>query len=96
MEMGDDARAGAADRAPIKRKVGSKTMGKKIRCPSPKCGSFNFEAVASSKKSLSLGKGIVGGVLLGPIGAVGGAMLGKKGKTTFVCHDCGNTWQVKL
>ena len=26
----------------------------------------------------------------------GGAMLGKKGKTTFVCHDCGNTWRVKL
>lgn len=33
-------------------------MGKKIKCP--KCGSLNFEAVASSKKSLSLGKGIVG------------------------------------
>lgn len=78
MEMGDDARAEAADRAPMKRKVGSKTMGKKIRCP--KCGSLNFEAVASSKKSSSLGKGIVGGVLLGPIGAVDGAMLGKKGK----------------
>lgn len=69
-------------------------MGKKIKCP--KCGGLNFETAASSKKSLSLGKGIVGGVLLGPIGAVGGAMLGKKGKTTFVCHDCGNTWQVKL
>lgn len=69
-------------------------MGRKIKCPS--CGSLNFEAVASSKKSLSLGKAAVGGVLLGPLGAVGGAMLGKKGKTTFVCHDCGNTWQVKL
>ena len=44
-------------------------MGKTIKCP--KCGSLNFEAIASSKKSLSLGKGIVGGVLLGPIGAVG-------------------------
>lgn len=92
--MRDGARAEAADRAPMKRKVGSKTKGKKIRCP--KCGSLNFEAVASSKKSLSLGKGLVGDVLLGPIGAVGGAILGKKGKTTFACHDCGNTWQVKL
>lgn len=92
--MRDGARAEAADRAPMKRKVGSKTKGKKIRCP--KCGSLNFEAVASSKKSLSLGKGFAGGVLLGPIGAVGGAILGKKGKTTFACHDCGNTWQVKL
>ena len=69
-------------------------MGRKIKCPS--CGSLNFEAVASSKKSLSLGKAAVGGVLLGPLGVVGGAMLGKRGKPTFVCHDCGNTWQVKL
>ena len=69
-------------------------MGRKIKCPS--CGSLNFEAVASSKKSLSVGKAAVGGVLLGPLGAVGGAMLGKKGKATFVCHECGNTWQVKL
>ena len=38
----------------------------------------------------------MGGILLGPIGAVGGAIIGKKGKTTFVCHDCGNTWEVKL
>lgn len=50
-------------------------MGRKIKCPS--CGSLNFEAVASSKKSLSVGKAAVGGVLLGPLGAVGGAMLGK-------------------
>ena len=69
-------------------------MGKKIQCP--KCSSLNFEAVASSKKSLSLGKGLVGGVLLGPVGAVGGAIMGKKGKTTFVCHNCGNTWEVKF
>ncbi len=69
-------------------------MGKKIRCP--KCKSLNFEAAASSKKALSLSKGIVGGVLLGPIGAAGGAILGNKGKTTFVCHDCGNTWRLKI
>ena len=69
-------------------------MGRKIKCP--KCGSLDFEAVASSNKPLSLGKAAVGGMLFGPLGAVGGAMLGNKGKTTFVCHNCGNTWQVKL
>ena len=69
-------------------------MSKKIQCP--KCQSTNFEAVSSSKKSLSLGKGIAGGILLGPVGAVGGAIIGNKGKTTFVCHDCGNTWKIKL
>lgn len=69
-------------------------MGKTIKCP--KCDSTNFEAVASSKKTLSLGKAVAGGILLGPIGAAGGAILGKKGKTTFACHDCGNTWAVKL
>ena len=36
--------------------AGGKDMGKKIKCP--KCGSLNFEAVATSKKSPSLGKGI--------------------------------------
>lgn len=70
------------------------TMGKKIKCPA--CGAIDFEAVASSKKSLSLGKAVAGGLILGPIGAAGGAIMGKKGKTTFACRQCGNTWQVKL
>ena len=77
----------------MKKRKGE-AMGKKVQCP--ECKSLNFEVVASSKKALSLSKGIVGGVLLGPLGAAGGAILGNKGKTTFVCHDCGNTWQLKI
>ncbi len=69
-------------------------MARTIRCPN--CKSLNFDAVASSRKSLSLGKAIAGGVLLGPVGAAGGAIMGKKGKVTFVCHDCGRTWKEKL
>ena len=69
-------------------------MGKRTDCP--KCHSLNFEAVGSSKKPLSLSKGVVGGVLFGPVGAVGGAMLGNRGKTTFVCHDCGHSWKLKV
>ncbi len=69
-------------------------MAKTICCPN--CKSLNFEAVASSKKSLSFGKAVVGGVLLGPVGAAGGAIMGKKGKVTFVCHKCGTTWKEKL
>lgn len=69
-------------------------MSKTIKCP--KCGAVDFEAVANSKKSLSLGKAVAGGLLLGPIGAAGGAIMGKKGKTTLACHRCGTTWQVKF
>lgn len=75
-------------------------MGKAIKCP--KCKSTDFDVLGSSKKELSAGKGAAGAglgvALLGPVGLLGGgaALLGKKGKTTPVCHNCGNTWKVKL
>ena len=68
-------------------------MAKQIKCP--KCGSQNFTLLEDTKKSLSLGKGIVGGVLLGPVGAVGGAILGKKGKFDLICNDCKYRWTQK-
>lgn len=65
-------------------------MARQIKCP--KCKSTNFTILEDRKKALSLGKGIVGGVLLGPVGAVGGAIIGKKGKFDMICNDCGHRW----
>ncbi|WP_300768212.1 hypothetical protein [uncultured Bifidobacterium sp.] len=48
--------------------------------------------VAGQKKKLSIAKGVVGGIVLGPLGAVaGGAGLGKT-QTQFVCTKCGKTF----
>ncbi|GAA6123306.1 hypothetical protein BPY_14140 [Bifidobacterium psychraerophilum] len=52
----------------------------------------NEVIVAGQKKKLSLTKGIAGGLVLGPLGAVaGGAGLGKT-RTQFVCRKCGKTF----
>ena len=54
----------------------------------PICGkSEKWKLVDTSKKGFSVGKAAVGGILLGPVGLVGGA-LGKK-KKTYYCGDCG-------
>lgn len=61
----------------------------------PKCHSTN---ITFNRKKLSVGRTAVGGVtgmLLGPVAAVGGAMLGgmtsKKGKVK--CLNCGKDWK---
>lgn len=69
-------------------------MAKKIACP--KCKSLNFTVLGDSKKSVSAGKAVVGGLLLGPAGFAVGGLMGKKGKATLVCQECGTTWKVKL
>ena len=46
-----------------------------------------WKKVDQSKKGFSVGKAAVGGLLLGPVGLVGGA-LGKK-KVYFCCGKCG-------
>ena len=46
-----------------------------------------WKKVDTSKKGFSVGKAAVGGLLLGPVGLVGGA-LGKK-KSTYCCGKCG-------
>lgn len=59
-----------------------------VRCP--RCGkNFTMRPDGESKGGVSVGKAAVGGLLLGPIGLLAGA-LGKK-KTIFVCINCGYT-----
>ena len=70
-------------------------MGKKVRCPHITCRSLNVVPITTDRK-MSIGKGIVGGVILGPVGAAAGALSGKRGKTVFRCADCGRTFEIKI
>jgi tellurium resistance protein TerD len=54
----------------------------------PKCGSTQIHA---SKKGFGLGKAAVGGVLLGPVGLLGG-FFGSN-KVELVCLKCGKQWK---
>lgn len=72
----------------------------KIKCP--KCGSIEYQIVGTKKK-FSVGKALVGnvlgGVVLGPVGALAGTFSGvhgKDGKTKFVCNKCGKIWEQKI
>jgi tellurium resistance protein TerD len=57
-----------------------------IKCP--KCGSTQITA---GDKGFGLGKAAVGGILLGPVGLLGG-MLGSK-KVMITCLKCGKKWK---
>ena len=70
-------------------------MGKKVRCPRITCRSLNVVPVTTDRK-LSIVKGVIGGALLGHVGAAAGALSGKRGKTVFRCCECGHTFEVKL
>jgi hypothetical protein len=64
-------------------------MGNKetpITCP--KCGSSQ---IAAGKKGFGAGKAAVGGLLLGPIGLLGGAI--GKNKVRITCLKCGHSWK---
>lgn len=72
----------------------------KIKCPN--CWSIEFEVI-DTKKKFSLGKAFVGntvgGLVLGPAGAIAGTFQGvngKSGKTKFVCLHCGKIWEQKI
>jgi len=68
----------------------SKTEEKEMRAPNmcPMCGEqAKWIKVDKTKKGYSIGKAAIGGLLLGPIGLLGGA-LGKK-KVTYACASCG-------
>lgn len=54
----------------------------------PACGkSGTWKKVGESRKGFSVGKAAAGGILLGPLGIIGGA-LGQK-KQTYYCTSCG-------
>lgn len=58
-----------------------------VRCP--QCGSNQIYA---DKKGFGLGKAAAGGLLLGPVGLLGG-MLGSK-KIIITCLKCGHKWSI--
>lgn len=58
-----------------------------VRCP--QCGSNQIYA---DKKGFVLGKAAAGGLLLGPVGLLGG-MLGSK-KIIITCLKCGHKWSI--
>ena len=61
-------------------------MSEKVKCP--KCGSTQLTA---NKKGFRLGKAAVGGLLLGPVGLLGGVV--ESGKVLITCLKCGHQWK---
>ena len=71
--------------APTCPHCGQGLPGLHIKCP--KCNSMN---VGTGQQGFHLGKAAVGGILLGPVGLLGG-MLGRK-KVKLICQACGHAW----
>lgn len=54
----------------------------------PKCGAIWGMAKENTGAGNALGKALIGGFFLGPIGAIGGAAFGNK-TTIYICNKCG-------
>lgn len=59
--------------------------GEHISCP--RCHSTN---IRTGEKGFGLGKAAIGGLILGPVGFLGG-FIGKN-QLTFSCYSCGKSW----
>ncbi|HZK61906.1 MAG TPA: hypothetical protein VFC41_07495 [Anaerovoracaceae bacterium] len=70
----------------IEAQIKERKETQQLKCP--KCGSSNLTA---NNKGFGLGKAAVGGVLLGPVGLLGG-LVGSK-KAVFICLYCGNQFE---
>lgn len=54
----------------------------------PNCGEIWGIAKENSGAGNTLGKALIGGILLGPVGAIGGAAFGNK-TVIYICNKCG-------
>lgn len=68
----------------------TKEMGGRESIPNrcPNCGEIWGMESEKSGAGNTLGKALVGGLLLGPLGVIGGAAFGNK-STVYVCNKCG-------
>lgn len=74
------------NRTKVQQTARYQTEDKPLQCP--RCGSSQLHA---GNKGFSLGKAAVGGILIGPIGLLGG-LIGSK-KIMITCLKCGYKWQ---
>lgn len=58
-----------------------------VCCPKCKC-----TQIVGNKKGFGLGKAAMGGLLLGPVGLLGGVI--GSGKVIVTCLNCGYKWKV--
>lgn len=75
------------------RKDKIKEMKKEGIAHCPRCKSTSIQYV-ERRKRLSIGRGIVGTVVAGPLAGAVGAVTSKKYKGFVKCLNCGHEWKI--
>ena len=83
--------ASQVSNTPVAGKQGGPSSGRGGKVTCPRCGA---EQVAATTQGFGLGKAAVGGLLLGPIGLLGG-LFGRK-NVNVACLKCGHRWAPSL